>query len=83
MQLVFEALKRTGGKANGDAIIAIISAMRGMAWASPRGLMEIDSLTRDVVRNEYIRVDRVNGQLWNVEYETYSMVNDPAREAKK
>jgi branched-chain amino acid transport system substrate-binding protein len=81
MHLIFEALKKTGGKADADAMIA---AMKGMRWESPRGPMEIDPRTRDVVHNEYIRrVERVNGELSNVEFETYPMVRDPAKEEAK
>jgi len=81
MHLIFEALKKTGGKTDGDALLA---AMKGMTWESPRGPMEIDPRTRDVVHNEYIRrIERVNGQLANVEFETYPMVKDPVKEAKK
>jgi branched-chain amino acid transport system substrate-binding protein len=81
MHLIFEALKKTGGKTDGDALIA---AMKGMKWESPRGPIEIDARTRDVVHNEYIRrIERVDGQLSNVEFETYPMVKDPAKEAKK
>jgi branched-chain amino acid transport system substrate-binding protein len=80
MHLIFEALKKTGGKADGDAMIA---AMKGMRWESPRGPIEIDPRTRDVVHNEYIRrVERMSGELWNVEIETYPMVKDPAKEVK-
>jgi branched-chain amino acid transport system substrate-binding protein len=58
--------------------------MQGMRWESPRGPIEIDPRTRDVVHNEYIRrVERVNGELSNVEFETFPMVKDPAKEAKR
>jgi branched-chain amino acid transport system substrate-binding protein len=81
MHLIFEALKRTEGKADGDALIA---AMKGLKWESPRGPIEIDPQTREVVHNEYIRrVERVKGQLSNVEFETYPMVKDPSKEARK
>jgi branched-chain amino acid transport system substrate-binding protein len=81
MHLIVEALKKTGGKTDGDAMIA---AMKGMKWESPRGPMEIDPRTRDVVHNEYIRkVERINGRLGNVEFETFPMVKDPAKEAKR
>jgi branched-chain amino acid transport system substrate-binding protein len=57
-------------------------AMKGMTWG--RGPIEIDPLTRDVVHNEYIRrVERVNGLLSNAEVETYPMVKDLAKEARK
>jgi branched-chain amino acid transport system substrate-binding protein len=81
MHAIYEALKKTGGKTDGDAMLA---AMKGMKWESPRGPMSIDPETRDVVHNEYIRrVERVNGQLYNVELSTIEAVKDPVRGAKK
>ncbi len=81
MHLIYEALKKTGGKADGDAMLA---AMKGMKWESPRGPMSIDPETRDVVHNEYIRkVEKVNGQLYNVEFATIESVKDPVRGARK
>ena len=79
--LIFEALKVTRGRTDGESMIA---AMKGLRWESPRGSIEIDPRTRDVVHNEYIRrVERVNGELSNVELETYAMVKDPLKEPKK
>jgi branched-chain amino acid transport system substrate-binding protein len=81
MHVIYEALKKTGGKTDGDAMLA---AMKGMKWESPRGPMSIDPETRDVVHNEYIRkVEKVNGQLYNVEFATIEAVKDPVRGAKK
>jgi branched-chain amino acid transport system substrate-binding protein len=81
MHLIYAALKKTGGNTGGDAMLA---AMKGMAWESPRGPMSIDPETRDVVHNEYIReVERVNGQLYNVELSKVEAVKDPVRGAKK
>jgi branched-chain amino acid transport system substrate-binding protein len=55
-----------------------------MAWESPRGPMSIDPETRDVVHDEYIRkVEKVNGQLYNVELSKVEAVKDPVRGAKK
>jgi branched-chain amino acid transport system substrate-binding protein len=80
MHLIYEALKKTGGK-TGDAMLA---AMKGMAWESPRGAMSVDPQTRDVVHDEYIRkVERVDGQLYNVELSKVAAVKDPVRGAKK
>ena len=77
MHLIYEALKKTGGRTDGDAMMA---AMKGMKWESPRGPMSIDPETRDVVHNEYIRrVEKVNGQLYNVEFATVEAVKDPVR----
>jgi branched-chain amino acid transport system substrate-binding protein len=75
MHLIYEALKKTNGSTDGDALIG---AMKGMAWESPRGPMSIDPETRDLINNVYIRrVERVNGQLYNIEFATYENVKDP------
>ncbi|HEY6254195.1 MAG TPA: ABC transporter substrate-binding protein [Xanthobacteraceae bacterium] len=81
MHLIYEALKKSGGKADGDSLIA---AMKGMKWESPRGPVSIDPETRDIIQNIYIRkVENKNGQLYNVEFATFEAVRDPVKEAKK
>jgi branched-chain amino acid transport system substrate-binding protein len=78
--LIYEALRKTNGATDGDALVA---AMKGMSWESPRGPMSIDPETRDVVHNIYIRkVEKVGGELHNVEFATYQAVKDPMK-AKK
>jgi branched-chain amino acid transport system substrate-binding protein len=80
MHLIYEALKKSGGKTDGDSLVA---AMKGMAWESPRGPISIDPETRDIVQNIYMRkVEKVDGQLYNVEFETFPNVKDPGK-AKK
>ena len=75
MHVIYEALKKTGGKTDGDALIA---AAKGMAWESPRGPMSIDPETRDVVQTVYIRrVEKVGGELVNVEFDKIENVKDP------
>jgi len=81
MHLMYEAVKKTGGKTDGDSLIA---AMKGMKWESPRGPMSIDPETRDVVHNVYIRkVEKKNGELFNVEFATFEAIKDPIKAAKK
>ena len=81
MNLIYLALKKTGGKADGDSLIA---AMKGMKWESPRGPIEIDPETRDIIQNEYVRkVEKKDGQLYNVEFATFEAVKDPVKAAKK
>src|SRR5471030_1246845 len=81
MHLIYEALKKTGGDTSGEKLIA---AMKGMAWESPRGPISIDPDTRDIVQNIYIRkVDKVDGELYNVEFATIPNVKDPVKAAKK
>jgi branched-chain amino acid transport system substrate-binding protein len=68
MALITKALAKTGGDTDGTKLV---EAMKGMAWVSPRGPMSIDATTRDITQNVYIReVKKVDGQLWNVEFET-------------
>ena len=80
MNLIYEAVKKTGGKADGDSLIA---AMKGMKWESPRGPISIDPETRDIVQNVYVRkVEKVDGELYNVEFETFPAVKDSGKTKK-
>ena len=79
MHLIYEALKKTNGNTDGDALIA---AMKGMSWTSPRGPISIDPATRDIVQNIYVRkVEKVGGELYNVEFATIPNVKDPVKAA--
>ena len=81
MHLIYEALKKTGGKTDGDGLIA---AMKGMAWESPRGPISIDPETREIIQNIYIRkVEKIGGELYNTEIATVEAVKDPTKAAKK
>jgi branched-chain amino acid transport system substrate-binding protein len=51
-----------------------------LSWISPRGPMTIDPETREVIQNIYIRkVERVDGELYNVEFETIRDFKDPSK----
>ena len=77
IDLIYQALKKTNGNADGDALIA---AMKGMKWESPRGPISIDPDTRDIVQNINIRkVEKKDGKLWNVEFQTFEAVKDPGK----
>ena len=81
MHLIYEALKKTGGKADGDSLIA---AVKGMKWESPRGPISIDPDTRDIIQNIYMRrVEKKGGELYNVEFATFEAVKDPVKAQKK
>ena len=74
---IYEALKKTGGKTDGECLIA---AAKGLKWDSPRGPMSIDPETRDVVQTIYIRrVEKVDGELVNVPFDKIENVKDPAK----
>jgi branched-chain amino acid transport system substrate-binding protein len=75
IHLLYEALKKTGGKSDGDGLIA---AAKGMKWESPRGPISIDPETRDIIQNVYIRrVERVGNDTRNVEFDKVENVKDP------
>ena len=77
MRVIYEALKTTKGKGDGEALLG---AMKGQVFESPRGPVFIDAQTRDIVQNVYIRkVEKVGGQLYNVEFETIKDVKDPGK----
>jgi len=76
MRVIYAALEATRG-AGGEALVA---AMKGQSFESPRGPVTIDAQTRDVVQDIYIRkVERVGGQLHNVEFDSLKAVKDPGR----
>jgi branched-chain amino acid transport system substrate-binding protein len=76
MHVIMEGLKATNG-AGGEALV---NAMKGLKFESPRGPVQIDPQTRDIVQDVYIRkVERVNGKLFNVEFETEKAVKDPGK----
>jgi branched-chain amino acid transport system substrate-binding protein len=81
MHLIYEALKKTGGAADGDSLVA---AAKGMAWESPRGPIAIDPDTRDIVQTVYIRrVEKVDGVVRNVETDKFPDVKDPVKARMK
>ena len=76
MRVIVNALNTTKG-AGGEALLA---AMKGQVFESPRGQVLIDAQTRDIVQDIYIRkVERKDGQLWNIEFDTLKAVKDPGK----
>ena len=79
MRVIYEALKATKGKGGGDALLA---AMKGQIFESPRGQIYVDATTRDIVQSIYIRrVERskTDGELYNVEFQEVKDVKDPRK----
>ena len=78
MRVIYEALKNTkGGQGGGEAMLA---AMKGQIFESPRGQIYIDAQTRDVVHNIYLRkVEKKDGQLYNVEFDVIKDMKDPGK----
>jgi len=81
MNLIYEVLKKTGGKTDGQAMV---DAAKGMKWESPRGPISIDPETRDIIQTVYIRrVEKVDGKLVNVEFDKVENVKDPVKARMK
>lgn len=76
MRIIYNALQATKG-ATGEALL---NAMKGQTFESPRGQVLISAQTRDIVQDVYIRrVEKKNGELFNVEFEALKAVQDPGR----
>ena len=76
MRVIVEGLKASKG-AGGDALLA---GMKGQIFESPRGPVLIDAQTRDIVHDMYVRkVERVGGELHNVEFDAVKAMKDPGK----
>lgn len=74
------ALAKTRGDVSGDKVM---EALKGLSFESPRGPVQIDPATRDIVQTVYIRkTERSKGELVNVEFDKFERVKDPAKESK-
>ena len=77
MRVIYEALKNSKGQGGGPALLA---GMKGQIFESPRGQVLIDAQTREVVQDVYLRrVEKKDGQLYNVEFDVIKGVKDPAK----
>lgn len=75
MAVVYEVTRRLNGRIDADKAMEII---KGMKIDSPRGPIQIDAGTRDVVQNVYVRrVEKKDGKLYNVEFDKFDSVRDP------
>ncbi|MGB4557708.1 MAG: ABC transporter substrate-binding protein [Burkholderiaceae bacterium] len=80
MRVIYEAIRATRGQGDWQALV---NAMKGEIFESPRGPIYIDTQTLDIVHNVCIRiVERVNGQLYNMEFDVLKDVKDPAKTRK-
>jgi len=76
MRVIYKGLELSKG-AGGEALLA---ALKGQIFESPRGPVLIDGQTRDIVQDIYIRkVEKKDGQLWNIEFDVQKAVKDPGK----
>ncbi len=79
MTAIFDLIKATKGKFTADEAMDFFKKWKNAD--SPRGPIEIDPETRDIIQNVYLRrVEKVDGRLANVEFETIPQVKDPWKE---
>lgn len=77
MAAIYEVVRKLNGKIDGDKAMA---ALKGWKTMSPRGPIMIDPQTRDVVQTVYVRkVEKVGGELYNVEFDKFANVKDPGK----
>ena len=77
MAAIAEALKKTGGSTDPERFVG---AIKGMKLMSPRGPIMVDPETRDIVQTVYIRrVEKIDGLLYNVEFDKFPDVKDPGK----
>jgi branched-chain amino acid transport system substrate-binding protein len=77
MAAIYEVVRRLDGKLDPDKAMEVL---KGLTLASPRGEIEIDPATRDVVQTVYIRrVEKEGGKLVNKEFDRIERVKDPGK----
>jgi branched-chain amino acid transport system substrate-binding protein len=78
---IVETAKKLGGKIDGDQAMEVLKSFKTI---SPRGPIALDPATRDIVQTVYVRrVEKVGGELWNVEFDKFAEVKDPGKEGDK
>ncbi|MFL5432390.1 MAG: ABC transporter substrate-binding protein [Myxococcales bacterium] len=79
MAAIAETVQKLGGKLDADKAMEILKNYKS---ESPRGPIQIDPQTRDIVQTVYVRrVEQKNGHFYNVEFDKFPGVKDPVKEA--
>jgi branched-chain amino acid transport system substrate-binding protein len=79
MDAIYQVIKQTGGKFDGDQAMTILKTYKNAD--TPKGPVSIDPDTRDVIQTVYMRrTEMVNGKLDNVEFDSIPNVKDPWKE---
>jgi branched-chain amino acid transport system substrate-binding protein len=81
MGAIYDVVKQLGGTMDAERAMEIL---KNVSMTSPRGPIKIDPETRDVVQTVYVRrVEKVDGQLRNVEFADVGMIKDPGKDPGK
>jgi len=77
MAAIAQVVAKLGNAIDGDKAMEILKHVK---MTSPRGPIEIDPATRDIVQTVYIRrVQKVGGEYWNIEFDRFPAVKDPGK----
>ena len=77
MAAIAEVVKKLGNNIDGDKAMEIL---KNLKMTSPRGPIAIDPATRDIVQTVYIRrVEKVGNEYYNIEFDKFPDVKDPAK----
>jgi branched-chain amino acid transport system substrate-binding protein len=78
MALIYDVVTKLNGAIDADKVMELV---KGWKSQSPRGSISIDPDTRDIVQTIYVRrVEKRNGELWNVEFDRFENVKDPGKQ---
>ncbi|PRD44609.1 branched-chain amino acid ABC transporter substrate-binding protein [Phyllobacterium phragmitis] len=82
MHVIYKMIEATGGEQDAQKAV---DAVKGLAWQSPRGPVEIDPETRHITQNIYLREVGKNedGTYYNKEIQTFEKQGDPGLAAAK
>jgi branched-chain amino acid transport system substrate-binding protein len=77
MAAIYRVIEQLHGVIDADKAMAVL---KGMKIDSPRGPIEIDPETRDIVQTVYVRrVEKVGDKIVNVEFDQIPNVKDPGK----
>jgi branched-chain amino acid transport system substrate-binding protein len=78
IHMIYQVVAKLGPRPNPEEAVKFMASMK---FDSPRGPVEMDPKTRDIIQNVYLRrVVEKNGRLENLNFATVPMVKDPWKE---
>lgn len=77
MAAIYYVVKKLNGTIDGDKAMQVL---KGLKLISPRGPIQIDPETRDIIQNIYVcEIRKANGKHQVVEIDTFPAVKDPGK----
>ena len=81
MHVIYKMIEATGGEQDAQKAV---DAVKGLAWESPRGPVQIDAESRHITQNIYLRevAKAADGTYYNKEIATFEKQPDPGLAAR-